>query len=203
MTGIKSDKELQQALSSLPREISPHNDVWADVSARISERNNQGQSQRTNRHGNQRWWPAAIAASLTVALIGGFLVKQFAGEEPRGNRLSVVAQPSENTAPENEMAFNDRLLSEVNTLGENEYQAAFREFLALESNSRSPEWPGIETFGSGWVTLQQAEIELAQALRREPENRVLNSRMAALRARQLDLLQQIAAMEMASRRNTT
>jgi hypothetical protein len=50
--------------------------------------------------------------------------------------------------------------------------------------------------------LRQAEVELQIALNQEPDNQFLNSHMQALRARQLELLQQISAADMAAWRDT-
>jgi hypothetical protein len=197
MTGIRNEKELLRALSSLPREIAPGNDVWPQIRQRIGET-----QQRAGGSGN-RWWPAAIAASLVVVLLGGLVLKPTAGPQPQGQELTANSQNPMADEPRAALGVNARLMAGANTQEEQEYQAAFREFLAFPTDPQTTSLTGIESIGSGWATLQEAETELELALRQNPENRVLNSRMTALRARQLDLLQQIAAMEMASRRNNT
>ena len=199
MSAYKSENELLQAIASLPREVAPENDVWPRIAGRIGTPEQPGESPAQK----NRWWSAAIAASVLAVLASAVLFKQ-----PPENGLpayAVSGQPSE-AAPDERPATSFQgllLLSGSNTLEEQEYQAAFREFLAVLPDPQSSPWPGNETMESGWLALQQAEMELATALRQQPENPVLNSRMAALRARQLDLLQQIAAMEMLSRRTTT
>jgi hypothetical protein len=197
MTGIRNEKELVKALSSLPREIAPGNDVWPQIRQRIDET-----QQRAGGSGN-RWWPAAIAASLVVVLLGGLLMKPSSGPQPPGPDFTATSENPTADEPRAALGMNARLMAGANTQEEQEYQAAFREFLAFPTDLQSTSLTGVESIGSGWATLQEAETELELALRQNPENRVLNSRMTALRARQLDLLQQIAAMEMASRRNNT
>jgi hypothetical protein len=84
-----------------------------------------------------------------------------------------------------------------------EYRAAFREFIAvgLARPNLSPRT--IETIETGWADLRAAENELAAALAANPRDPFLNDRMLALRARQLDFLQQLALLDQNNRRLTT
>jgi len=57
-------------------------------------------------------------------------------------------------------------------------------------------------FSAGWSAMHQAEVELKVALSQEPDNLFLHEHLQALRARQLELLQQISAADRAAWRNT-
>jgi hypothetical protein len=191
MNHSKSEDELLQQLASLPREIVPATDAWPEIEERIS-------SAATTLPGRGRrfqHWPLAAAASLVAVLAAGLLLDKNPGISEQGMPLATSRD-----APAHPGQHPD--FNVTNLAGELEYQAAFREFLAVGAATNWPDGLTENPIGQGWETLRSAEIELQTALRAEPDNLLLAARMAALRARQLELLQQIAALEMASRRNT-
>lgn len=191
MNHSPSEHELLQQLAALPREIAPANDAWPGISSRISGVSAGGAipSKRF------RFWPLATAAALLVMLSAGLLSERFGSVSEPG--LASMADSGDPVGPKVGPGFSDSM-----AVGEREYQAAFKEFLALDTAMSLPDRLSPEPIGQGWETLHQAEIQLQAALQEQPDNRFLNSRMTSLRARQIELLQQIAALEMASRRNT-
>ena len=77
-------------------------------------------------------------------------------------------------------------------LVEREYQAAFREFVAVGAvDINSPNLVG-ETFKQSWQLMQQLEADLQAALLQEPGNLLLQQRLMQLRVHQLRLLHVIA-----------
>ena len=186
-----SEQDLLDRLAALPRDIPPENDAWPRIAARISK----APASRDDAGRRLPVWPLAAAASVVVAVATGLL---WDGQSARP-----VSEP---TTVDTSLASSGDVDSAPFLAGnpgtEIEYQAAFREFLALDSLATTPADSGIEPMGRGWETLRRVEIELEAALKLNPHSRFLLDRMTSLRARQLELLQQIAALEMASRRNT-
>ena len=182
-----SEHELLRRLAELPRSVPPAREAWPGISARISA---EGSGQSAGRR-RLPVWPLAAAASVLMVLAAGLLHEwQPAGQEG-AERFAAI--PPDGTV-ETQAAFLDTSLG-----SEMEYQAAFREFLAV-SRAAVPAGISIEPIGRGWETLRQVELELRAALQLDPDNGFLLARMESLRAHQLELLQQIAALELASRR---
>jgi hypothetical protein len=191
MNEIRGEQELVGRLRELPREIAPARDAWPAIAARIA-----GAGTGAGRAGH-RWpaWPTAAAAALLLAFAAAALLNSRHGSPGP----AVPGAPS--TVAAEAEAKRDFYAGSA-LAGALEYQAAMREFMVLNTVSPSggearPEW--IE---QGWGALRQVELELADALRAEPDNDFLQSRMAALRARQIELLKQIALVDEASWRNT-
>jgi len=203
MTEINSEQELLQRLSVLPREIKPENDVWSKIEGRISHHTHvpdvpeNFQRSGDNEQGVPRFrvWPVAIAASVLLAVTAGiFLRSQVhmpARVVPVAGSASVTGITQGRVIPGGSM-----------TVTEIEYQAAFREFLALSASPDQLDESALLWVEQVWGDLRKLETELLVALGAEPENRLLNTQMAALRAHQLNLLQEVAAMDRYSRRNT-
>jgi hypothetical protein len=181
-----------ERLNALPREMTPQNDVWPRILDRIEhvEPAADTGSQR------ERFWPVAVAAALVMFVAAGVYINKPWQE---AGPVSGAPQVAQNES----MPMNQDYFAQVSLVGELEYQAALKEFMALGSSAsvngtRTPEW--IE---SGWKALRQVEIELQTALKSEPDNHFLNLKMATLRDRQIDLLKQIALVDNTSRRMNT
>jgi hypothetical protein len=192
MNKIRDEQELITQLASLPGEIAPQNDVWPAISERI-ERDESVAGAEARRF---QLWPLATAASLLMVLAGGIY-------------LNKPWQQTEHGAPLMEMASQESSSADSfyrvnpNMVGELEYQAAFKEFMALDPSSISVRGVTPDWIENGWSALRQVEIELLAAIKSEPDNDFLNLRMAALRGRQIDLLKQIASVDKTSRRNNS
>jgi hypothetical protein len=188
MTHMKDEQELLRRLSDLPREVKPGNDVWPGIATRISRLEQQEPGPRY-----ARTWPVAIAASFILMIAAGLFLQtpeQAPAELPQlADSSSDISVVSVGYVP-----------TGLSAITEPEYQAAFREFMVL---NRTPgHRPHSEWVDKVWTGLWEIEVELLDALRIEPENDFLNTRMAALRAHQLDILKEIAEMDQVSRRNT-
>jgi len=185
------EAELASRLTALPRAMAPRRDVWPQIATRIGRPASSG-AQEAHR---SRIWLLATAASLLVVLAGGLLLKNQ--WDSSGSPVPVAHSANEASLPAGKFYSLGALTS-----GELEYQAAVREFMALNAVAGASEKPKPQWIERGWETLRQVELELASALRNEPDNDLLNSRLIALRARQIELLRQIAAQDSASWRNS-
>jgi len=187
------EQELLRRIAELPREIQPQNDPWAAISLRIAET----REPQRGRWPFEGWVVYAAAASVALALLFGLLLGPRLGESPSSLPANPVTLVNERAEPPVYRLTASLVGSEV------EYRAAFREFIAvgLARPNLSPRT--IETIETGWADLRAAENVLAAALAANPRDPFLNDRMLALRARQLDFLQQLALLDQNNRRLTT
>lgn len=188
-----TEEDLLRRLQSLPRDIRPVNDGWDGIAQRIAPAPGVAP-------GKKAWtqpWYLAVAAGVLLTL-GAGLVINLQREGARAGVPGAVA-----LLPDAPVDADLRPAGPgPGAVSELEYRAAFREFLALGSLPvRSPTQES-EPLDFGWEDTRRAEIALVDALHAEPDNLFLKERLSALRARQLELLQTIAALEMAARRNT-
>jgi hypothetical protein len=182
------EKELLRRIGQLPREIPPRRDPWPLIAARIAQ-------PRAARVRTRHWLPLAAAASVVAALVLGLLLGPRLAEPPAAGGLQVT---QEEQAPESRGTHTPAFLAG----SEAEYQAAFREFIAVGRDRSSLSPRTIETIETGWADLRATETELAAALATHPDDRFLNTRMLELRARQLGFLRQIASLDQSNRRLT-
>jgi hypothetical protein len=188
-TGM-NEQELLRQLAKLPREITPEHDVWPEIMSRID-----GSGTVAGNSRDQRWRFLAIAAGFLVAFAVGLLLGPRWLASPAG--VGEERQMVESGTTEN---FYSPNLSAVLAATEMEYQAAFREFMAV-GDSRDRLAPlTVEKIMMSWEDMRQSEARLTDALLENPGNAFLNSRMMELRSRQLQFLQQIAALDHDSRR---
>ena len=193
MNNVDDEQALLAKIVQLPREIQPRKDLWPAIAARIDP----ASSTASPRKFRVPSWSTALAASLFVALCAGlFFTSPWdsgPGEgTPGGQFASGDATNSGRPDPASRSA--ERSATEL------EYFAAFREFLAIH-----PEQDGESLLTQDWLretsgVLYQAEMELAAALDQSPDDPLLQQRMAALRAHQLEWLKRMAAVERNSRR---
>jgi hypothetical protein len=193
------EQNLVRRISDLPREIKPDTDVWPGIAARISKADQEMHKGHPGPQGPAsrfaHTWPYALAASFTLMIAAGIFLRS---PEQAPSGMPPLADSPTDIA----VNTNEYVPTGLSAIIEPEYQAAFREFMAL---SPVPEY--MDDSASRWVEqvwtgLRNAETELAAALAIEPQSRFLNTRMAAVRAHQLDLLKEIAEMNRISRRNT-
>jgi hypothetical protein len=184
----RDDKELLGRIAALPREICPERDPWPEIAARIERLD------RAGRHGHPalRWRPAALAASLLLALVAGLLWNAQRQDVPAGRPAMETAELQAGTALHSMLAATEA-----------EYQAAFREFISIGQSRPRLEPQTIESIEGSWAGLRDAEAALSAALAENPDDPFLNGRMLELRARQLGFLRQLAAMDQNNRRFRT
>ena len=190
MNSGMNEQELLRQLAKLPREITPEHDVWPEIMSRID-----GTGAVAGNSRDRRWRSLAIAAGFLVAFAVGLLLGPRWLASPAG--VGEERQMVESGTTEN---FYSPNLSAVLAATEMEYQAAFREFMAV-GDSRDRLAPlTVEKIMMSWEDMRQSEARLTDALLENPGNAFLNSRMMELRSRQLQFLQQIAALDHDSRR---
>lgn len=186
MTSGINEKELLGRIAELPREIEPGHDVWPQISARISATAPESAVPARNR----RWIPRAAAAAVVMAVAAGWLFFMNDASTP-------IESPQ--LADERQLPGRFALLMEGN---EAEYQAAFREFVAIGESRERLEPLVVEQIESSWADMLRTENELSSALELNPNDPFLNMRMLELRERQLGFLRQIASLERKNRRLT-
>jgi hypothetical protein len=180
-----NERDLLNRMAELPREIPPRNDPWERIAARLDEQEaTTGRAARRRVRSLPAWSIRAIAAVAVLAVALSLLP---------GTRPERATAPVGTVAP----AAPARLSgSEV------EYQAAFREFIAVRDARERIPAQAVEMIETGWADLRQVEAALADALAQNPNDPFLNRRMLELRARQLGFLRQLAALDHSNRRLT-
>jgi hypothetical protein len=179
------ERELLRRLAELPREIEPATDPWPAIAKRIE----QAEKRRVGGGPAPAWLWRAVAATLVVALAAGLLFG------PRWNGGPAT--------PAATHAAGDFRLPASLAANEAEYQAAFREFIAVGRARPGLSAQTIDRIEADWADMREMENALTAALEESPENAFLAERMMELRARQLGFLQQLAALDQDYRRLTT
>jgi hypothetical protein len=190
-----NEQELLKRLGALPGEISPRNDPWPEIHARISGEHAAGLSGGDAARPHRRGWLPMAAAAVLIAITAGLIFRplQVGGPE------SAVDSAAMERAPRSHEALR---LQGALAASEVEYQAAFREFIPVGDSRNNLPMQTIESIESGWAELVSTESVLAAALEENPENSFLNDRMFELRARQLGFLKQLAKLDRNNRRMT-
>jgi len=89
------EQELLQRIADLPREISPVNDPWPAISARLDQRGGERASEGRARG----WMPRAAAAAVVLAVVAGVLLSSRLSDPTLpGAETSVAATPQEEIA---------------------------------------------------------------------------------------------------------
>lgn len=186
-TDKETDREWMRTLGGLPRQVSPRRDPWPEIAVRIAGEDGVRAETFAARAGRP-WWPLAAAAAV-VASLG--IVLWMNAFQPATVSVDSAALPGRVPAYAGSLRATDA-----------EYRAALQEFGALQSVGLYPDGSFSGHADRGWVTMIEAENELAAALRRDPDDIYIKERLVQLRARQLEMLRQIASASMASRRQT-
>lgn len=192
MSSHINEQELLKRLAELPREIEPAHDPWDKIAARLDEPHAAaGEPARRGISSTRAAWPMlAVAASAVLA-------------------LAIVLRPQNEVAPGlPEVSSTQNSATSVDAIpvvragSEAEYQAAFREFVAIgDSRDRIPAQT-VEQIETGWADFRQIESALEDALALNPDDPFLNKKMLDLRAKQLGFLRQLAALDHSNRRMT-
>ena len=181
------DRELLNRIAELPREIRPATEVWPRISARIGRPDARSPGRNAGRRG---WALGAVAAVAVAALALNLMpVKRQSHEE--------APMLAEQSRPAQAVPYGGFMAS-----SEAEYQAAFREFIAVGDSREQLPVTAVEQIETGWADLMHAETALSGALAENPNDPFLNNRMLELRARQLGFLKQLATLERSNRRLT-
>lgn len=194
MNQRQTEQEMLRKIALLPRALAPVNDPWPKISARISAISCDPVPTPTPPPWQTHLWSFAVAATALILVATALILGQPWNSSSPWN--------SSASAPDTPEVAQRYPAAGASAASEAEYQAAFREFMTSGAAHAAPMQPSMEAFGAGWSALRQAEVELQVALNQEPDSQFLNSHMQALRARQLELLQQISAADMAAWRDT-
>jgi hypothetical protein len=179
------DRELASQLAGLPRSVAPRNDQWQRIEKEINPQLSSGRQRKHVFHPG-RW---AIAASVLIVLTAGLLWNRI----DNGSALDSAEYYAHTIPSPGLSSLGARVPADSI---EREYQAAFKEFRAMEMMSASTSSGAKPAFDNefmlGWETMRTVEKELLQALDADPENSLLVDRLVQLRSRQLKLLHAIA-----------
>lgn len=188
MNRTVDERELLRRIADLPREIEPGNDPWPAIAARIDA----ARSRRPGRASPAWLWRAAAAASLVAVVAAGLLIGPRWQDAPATPAVTAVAPP----------ASEDFRIPPTLAASEAEYQAAFREFIAVGGARPNLAPQTIDRIEAGWADMRETESALTAALAESPDNAFLASRLMELRARQLGFLKRLAALDQDYRRMT-
>jgi len=177
---VYSEQELRKAIHDLPVSLRPERDLWPGIARRLT-----AHEPRRQADSGSAWRHQAIAASVAIAFVAGLLI---------GQKTGPAEQQSGETLPPN-LAMQATMKA-----SEREYQAAFREFIAVGATTTLLETQAVENIENSRAELQQAESALMAALRDYPENTYLNQKLLDLRAQQLGFMKQMAMLDQFSRR---
>jgi hypothetical protein len=191
-TGI-DEQDLLRRIAALPREITPARDPWAEIDARIGQ--TAGQTARRTRPAH--WRLLGVAASVALALMIGWLLGPEATTPPAVSPAGQAEFAASATGPEPLSGLRVSVAA-----SEAEYRAAFREFIPVGSARANLSPQTVALIETSWDDLRSVETELAAALAARPNDPFLNDRMLELRARQLEFLRRLAALDSDNRRLT-
>ena len=165
------EAELRMALRGLRQDAEPGHDLWPGIAARIASLPQQAHPQAVRQAPRQRWmWPLATAASLLL-VVGMVWQTQPSASSPAlpGAPIATTAAASHKQVP--------LVQREAETLTVH-YQAALRE---LDVQAMPAGWqPGVDA-------LDRSAAEIRDALRRNPDSRLLLERLRATYTRRLAL----------------
>jgi hypothetical protein len=184
--GNLTETELSRRLGELPKGIEPRNDPWPRILRRIT-----AEDVKRPRAGTS--W-LKVAAAVVLAFAVGVFFGQSRQELAPGS--VTVAQ----TAQQHGQANTVPNLGGALAGAERVYQAAFSEYVDLGNANQMLEPATLDAIERDWQEMLDAESALSLALEQYPNNPWLNKRMLELRARQLEMLKQLAGLDRASRR---
>lgn len=190
-----NENDLLKKLAELPKEIEPEHDPWAKIETRIGGDEDRraipaAASSEPPSGARHSRWPLRAVAALAVAAIAVALLRGPQTAPPVEQGLAAAEPPA------------TLLMAGMMAGSEAEYQAAFREFIAIGDSRDNMASAEVEKIESGWAHLLQVEHALADALAQNPDDPFLNRKMLDLRARQLGFLRQIASIDHSNRRMT-
>ena len=152
------DAELRMALRALRRDIEPRHDLWPGIAARLEL------AQRVNPTPRRRWlWPVSMAASMLLAAGLAWQARPVA--------VPSVPQPIR-------LASGSSLVEREADAMTLHYQAALREFGA---------GPASANWRPGFEALDRSAMEIRDALKKNPDSRLLLERLRETYARRLAL----------------
>ncbi len=161
------EAELRMALRGLRQDVEPGHDLWPGIAARLQSLAQQ--PARAVRTSGRGWlWPVATAASVLLAVGIAWQLKPI---KPAVATVTAIAQPSH---PSSGASLVQREAESMTV----HYQAALRE---LAPQAIAASWrPGIDT-------LDRSAVEIRNAMRHDPNSRLLLQRLRDTYTRRLAL----------------
>jgi len=177
---VKTDRQLDQLIESLPREITPRRDLWAAIEPRLDQ---QPAPVTRSRHMTRLFAPASRwAAVLAVAVLGALWWSEI-GIDP----VMRVAQPTM------EPALNGQALQQV---------PADQQIAAVYAAIKSELLSGLglvsDDFGDWQYQLtiwDQAISDVRNALNYYPEEPALLAQMEGIYQQQIEYLQWLGELD--------
>ncbi|WMS88703.1 hypothetical protein [Pleionea litopenaei] len=168
MSGEEKDKQwqaIEQALQSLPREMSPERSRWNEIAQEIAP--------QTNRSG---WMPYAVAASVLVAIASTWFSVQTSLE-----LKSLKQQQFAYQAAQEQIQYREHQRRLV--------KASFVENLNMASEQLDP--ATIADIQNNLAIIEQAMLDIKAALAKQPGNQRLNDLLQQTYTREQQLIESV------------
>jgi len=180
---VKTDRQLDQLIESLPREITPGRDLWAAIEPRLDQ---QARSAIHSRHPAQFFAPASRWAAVLAVAVLGVLWWSGIGIDP----ALQVAQPTM------EPALNGQAIEQVPA-----DQQIAAVYTAIKAELLSSVGLVSADFGDWQYQLtlwDQALSEVRDALNYYPEEPALLAQMEGIYQQQIEYLQWVGTLDSGS-----
>lgn len=184
MKNISTQQQLSELIDSLPKEISPKNDLWQDIDAQIRAKKNAEKivAANTNNNTNQHSWRnLAIAASVGFIMVLGWMLSMPSAQNPTLKPVT-VSNALTNQSTEDLVALVDQIAAthqqQLTAFNDNKYT------VGMQLNDQS------NPFSKGYTELQLASKEIQKALKNDPNNKQVWDLWLWVMKREIELLQQ-------------
>jgi putative zinc finger protein len=175
----EEERELRRLLSlaaGLPRSVPPARNLWPEIAAGIQERKHRAGPAAI-------WWLGAAAAAL-------FAIAFWLG--PRGGRPDGAAAESPTAAVSSPEIVPAALRGTPVTEAEREYERATAELMAaLEARRASLSPETLTRLQQNLRTIDDALVEIRQALATDSSNPQLNRLLASTHEKKVETLQRV------------
>lgn len=167
-------RELRDRASRMPNTLEPSRDLWPGIAASI-----QGQTVVKGNFGRRMF----LAAAAVVLIAGSMTVAFFAGKSS--------TTPTAELMDSTESSASSYLLASFEGLGVDDYEATRAELLdALETRHGDLSPETVEVVMLNLQLIDDAMVEIAEALGNDPESEFLMKQLARAYRRQIGLLHQ-------------
>lgn len=173
---MKTEEQLDQAITQLTREIRPSRDLWAAIEPALQDRQAPVSWYRTVK--TQRW-----AAVIALAMVGTLWWSQMDGPQPRQVIPDAVIASTDSSANNNLLPADAQIITSFE-------QIKAQQLSALEYVS-----PDVGDWQYQLAVWDQAISQVQVALEYYPEEPFLLAQMQGLYQQQLDYLGTISALD--------
>lgn len=173
---MKTEEQLDQAISQLTREIKPSRDLWAAIEPALQDRQPPVSWYRTVN--TQRW-----AAVIALALVGTLWWSQMDGPQPG------------QVIPDAVIAATDPFGNNTALPADAQIMASFEQIKAQQLSELAYISPDVGDWQYQLAVWDQAISQVQGALQYYPEEPFLLAQMQGLYEQQLDYLHTISALD--------